>query len=244
MTGDITLKCRRGDMPGFDRGRRWLVGCVLLVIAHAVCALPPPPQSWQSDIDRLVADDSAHPPPQNGVLFVGSSSIRMWSTLAADFPGVPVINRGFGGSAIADATYFADRIVSPYHPRLIVMYAGDNDIGEGETSRQVLDEFKAFATHVRRELPGVAIAYISIKPSIARFAMWPQMREANRLIAHWMQTQSRMSFVDVSAGMLGENGKPRAALFRADGLHMTVAGYAVWVQALKPVLARYGFAGR
>ncbi|HJR13065.1 MAG TPA: SGNH/GDSL hydrolase family protein [Rhodanobacteraceae bacterium] len=231
-------------MRKLDRGCGWLIGCLLLVIAHAALALPPPPQSWQHDIDRLVADDSAHPPPRHGVLFVGSSSIRMWATLAADFPGVPVIDRGFGGSAIADATYFADRIVVPYHPRLMVMYAGDNDIAEGDTSQQVLDEFKAFATRVRRELPDVAIAYISIKPSIARFAMWPRMREANRLIADWMQTRSRMSFVDVSAGMLGENGKPRAALFRADGLHMTAAGYAVWVRALKPVLARYGFAGR
>ena len=228
-------------MPRFDRGRKWLAGCVLLVIAHAVCALPPPPQSWQHDIDRLVADDSAHPPPQDGVLFVGSSSIRMWTTLAADFSGVPVIDRGFGGSVIADTTYFADRIVIPYHPRLIVMYAGDNDIAEGRSPRQVLEEFKAFTARVRRGLPDVAIAYISIKPSIARFAMWPRMRAANRLVADWMRTQTRMSFVDVSPGMLGEHGNPRAALFRGDGLHMTAAGYAVWVQALEPVLARYGF---
>ena len=111
----------------------WMLGCLACFVASAAWALPPPPQSWQPDIDRLVADDSAHPPPQQGVLFVGSSSIRMWTTLAADFPGVPVINRGFGGSAIADSTYYADRIVVPYHPRLIVMYAGDNDIAEGDT---------------------------------------------------------------------------------------------------------------
>ena len=225
--------------PGWIRG---LFAVALFLLAGSVAqARPPPPQYWQADIDALVAGDSAHPPPQHGVLFVGSSSIRMWTTLAADFPGVPVIDRGFGGSVIADTTHFANRIVIPCHPRLIVMYAGDNDIAEGETPQRVLVEFKAFVARVRRGLPDVAIAYISIKPSIARFAMWPRMREANRLIADWMQTQTRMSFVDVSAGMLDKSGKPRAALFRADGLHMTAAGYAVWVQALKPVLARYGF---
>lgn len=230
-------------MRKFDpRTRAWLIGCLLLVIAHAAFARPPSPQSWQPDIDRLVADDSAHPPPQHGVLFVGSSSIRMWATLAADFPDVPVIDRGFGGSAIADTTYFVDRIVVPYHPRLIVMYAGDNDIAEGCTPRQVLDAFETFVARVRRDLPEVAVAYISIKPSIARWSMWPRMREANRLIAAWSQTQSRVTFVDVAANMREANGKPRGALFRDDGLHMTPAGYAVWVRALKPVLANYGFA--
>jgi lysophospholipase L1-like esterase len=176
------------------------------------------------------------------VLFVGSSSIRMWTTLATDFPGVPTINRGFGGSTISDSTHYADRIVIPYQPRVIVMYAGDNDIAEGCTPRQVLDAFETFIARVRRDLPDVAVAYISIKPSIARWSMWPRMHEANRLIAAWSKTQSRVTFVDVAANMLDANGKPRAVLFRDDGLHMTPAGYAVWVRALRPVLARYGFA--
>lgn len=233
----------RQQMSKRDRLRGFLA-CALLFLSLAAQACPVPSRQWQAEIDRLVADDGEHPPPQDGVLFVGSSSIRMWTTLAADFPGVPVIDRGFGGSVIADTTYFADRIAIPYHPRLIVMYAGDNDIAEGLSPRQVLEEFEAFTVRVRRGLPDVAIAYISIKPSIARFAMWPRMRAANRLIADWMQTQTRMSFVDVSSGMLGEHGKPRAALFRGDGLHTTAAGYAVWVQALEPVLTRYGFKPR
>jgi lysophospholipase L1-like esterase len=165
----------------------------------------------------------------------------MWTRLADDFPGVPVINRGFGGSAIADSTYYADRIVIPYRPRLVVMYAGDNDIAEGDSPAQVCDEFKAFVARVRRALPGTAIIYISIKPSLARAAWWPQMREANRLIADWSRRQAGITFVDVAARMLDANGKPRAELFRADGLHMDAAGYAIWVQALKPVLVRHGF---
>jgi lysophospholipase L1-like esterase len=231
-------------MPDRRPWRARAVCCLLLVFGSVAWALPPPPQSWQAEIDRLVANDAAHPPPRDAVLFVGSSSIRMWTTLAIDFPGVPVINRGFGGSTIADSTYFADRIIIPYRPRLIVVYAGDNDIAEGLSPRQVLDDFRAFVARVRGGLPDVAIAYISIKPSIARRALWPRMREANRLIDEWSRTQSRVSFVDVSTRMLDRHGRPRAALFRADGLHMTPAGYAIWVRALDPVLARHGFAGR
>lgn len=199
---------------------------------------------WRAEIASLVANDAAHPPPQRGVLFVGSSSIRLWTTLAGDFPGVPVINRGFGGSRIDDSTYYADKIVVPYHPRLIVMYAGDNDIAEGRTSQQVIDAFKAFAERVHRELPDAAIAYVSIKPTVARFALWPQMHAANEGIALWARTQRDITFVDISAKMLDANGKPRPELLREDGLHMMPAGYAIWIEALKPVLASHGFRAR
>ena len=219
-----------------------LAASLMLFGSVAAPALPPSPQSWKTDIDKLVARDARHQPPQHGVLFVGSSSIRFWApTLQPDFPGIPVIDRGFGGSAIADSTYYAGRIIVPYQPRVIVMYAGDNDIEEGCTPRQVLDEFKAFVARVRRSLPHVAIAYISIKPSLARWALWPQMREANREIARWARTQKRVTFVDVARRMLGPARKPRRDLFRDDGLHMAPAGYAIWIDALKPVLARYGF---
>jgi lysophospholipase L1-like esterase len=219
----------------------WFVIALLLLVSSGAQARPPP-QHWRAEIDTLVANDSVHPPPQHGVLFVGSSSIRMWTTLARDFPGVPVINRGFGGSAIADSTYYADRIIFPYYPRLIVMYAGDNDIDQGCTPRQVLEEFKAFVAKVRLALPDVAIAYISIKPSLARATEWPRMREANREIENWARTQRRITYVDVVTKMLGANGKPRPELFREDGLHMSRTGYAIWIEALKPVLARNGFA--
>jgi lysophospholipase L1-like esterase len=185
-----------------------------------------------------------HPPPQHGVLFVGSSSIRLWTTLAGDFPGVPTINRGFGGSAIADSTYYANRIIVPYHPKLIVFYAGDNDIADGRTPQQVIADFKAFVVRVRRDLPNVAVAYLSIKPSVARMAMWPQMRAANHGIARWARTTKDVTFVDIAAKMLDAHGEPRPELLREDGLHMRPAGYAIWIEALKPVLAHYGFVAR
>jgi lysophospholipase L1-like esterase len=219
----------------------WMLIWLLLAVNAAAAAQPAGPAQWREAMDAFAAQDQAHPPPQHGVLFIGSSSINYWHSLAEDFPGVPVINRGFGGSAIEDSTYYADRIVTPYHPRLIVMYAGDNDVFEGHSAVQVADDFKAFVTRVRKDLPEVPVVYISIKPSVARWSLWPAMSEANGLIRDWAATQRGIRFVDIAPLMLDAQGKPRAELFRADGLHMLPAGYALWIKALKPVLASYGF---
>ncbi len=218
--------------------------CLLLLTLATVCtaqAQDPGPQRWASAIAAFKAQDRSNPPPQHGVLFIGSSSIRFWTTLKTDFPGVPTINRGFGGSTIPDSTYYASQIVVPYHPRLIVMYAGDNDVAEGHDAQRVLADFKAFAARVHRSLPQVPIVYIAIKHSIARDNLWPIMRRANQRIKAWASTRKDIRFVDMNPAMAGPAGKPRRALLRKDGLHMTRAGYAIWVRAMKPVLAQYGF---
>ena len=161
----------------------------------AACASAPapptgPPQvpeqvssaDWEQDMQRFAAADAIAPPPKHAVLFIGSSSIRFWDTLATDFPGVPVINRGFGGSQIRDSTWYADRIVVPYAPRMIVFYAGENDLESGRSPQQVRDDFHAFVARVRRDLPGVRIAYISSKPSPLRVRLLEAERQANALI--------------------------------------------------------------
>ena len=220
----------------------WLVCGLILALATAVThADSAPPSHWQPDIAAFVAADREHPPAPHGVLFIGSSSIRFWESLAKDFPGVPVINRGFGGSALPDSTYYADRIVWPYQPSLIVMYAGDNDINDGATAEQVLASFQQFVARAREGVPGVPVVYISIKPSIARLALWPTMKAANDKIRAWSATQKIVRFVDITPVMLDAQGKPRPELFRPDGLHMVPAGYALWTATLKPVLAQYGF---
>ena len=173
---------------------RWLLAWLLLVVGGAVqAAVPAGPGQWLPAMEAFARQDQVQPPPQQGVLFIGSSSINYWHSLAEDFPGVPVINRGFGGSAIEDSTYYAGRIVTPYHPRLIVMYAGDNDVYEGHAAQQVADDFKAFVARVRKDLPAVPVVYISIKPSVSRWALWPAMREANGLIRDWVATQRGVS---------------------------------------------------
>jgi lysophospholipase L1-like esterase len=124
------------------------------------------------------------------------------------------------------------------------MYAGDNDIQEGRTPQQVADDFKAFVARVRRDLPDVAVAYIAIKPSVARAALWPRMHDAHDRIRRWAATHRAKTFGDNATPMLDAHGKPRPELLREDGLHMRRAGYAIWIEALQPVLAAHGFAVR
>ena len=179
--------------------------------------------------------DAASPPPKGAVLFIGSSSIRLWDTLASDFPGVSVINRGFGGSEIRDSTWYADRIVVPYAPRQVVLYAGDNDLFSGRSPVQVRDDFRAFVQRVRRDLPQVEIAYIANKPSPSRANLLDLQRQANALIKA-DATRLKVNFIDVFTPMLDAQGQPREELFLLDRLHMNAAGYEVWKQAVRPYL--------
>jgi len=194
--------------------------------------------AWEADMRHFAELDARTPPPRHAVLFVGSSSIRMWDSLASDFPGQAVINRGFGGSEIRDSTWYADRIVIPYAPRLIVFYAGDNDLNAGRSPRQVRDDFLAFVSRVRRDLPKVRIAFISIKPSPSRAQLLPAITESNRLVREAIAGLARVDYLDVHTPMLGADGQPRAELFREDRLHMTPAGYAIWRQVIAPELKR------
>jgi lysophospholipase L1-like esterase len=230
--------------PRFAQPLKFLSCFMLWIVCGQAPAQTSGPEQWRTEIDSLVAGDAAHPPSQGAVLFVGSSSIRMWTTLSHDFPGVATINRGFGGSEIADSTYYADRIIIPYHPKLIVLYAGDNDVDAGRTAQQVIDDFKAFVARVRRDLPRAGIVFVSIKPTVARVAKWPQMQAANAGVAAWAPATPGVIFVDVATKMLDAQGKPRPELLREDGLHMRAAGYAIWIDALKPVFAQYGFVVR
>ncbi|MGN2253338.1 SGNH/GDSL hydrolase family protein [Frateuria sp. GZRe12] len=205
----------------------WLLLIIALVPSLAqACA--DRPEQWQADIASFAAADSAHRPPPHPVLFVGSSSIRMWSSLASDFPGRAVINRGFGGSRIPDATYYADRLVAPYHPRAIVFYAGDNDLAEGCTPEQVRDAFVAFVRRARSLDADVPIAFIAIKPSVARKHLLPQIRRSNALVRAYARGQTGIGYLDVFTPMLGPDGQPQPKWFGSDGLHMNRQGYRLW----------------
>lgn len=192
---------------------------------------------WEADMRAFAATDVANPPPRHAVLFIGSSSIRMWGSLVTDFPGIAVINRGFGGSEIRDSTWYADRIVVPCRPRLIVFYAGENDLNNGRTPQQVRDDLRTFIARVRRDLPGVPIAYVSIKPSPSRAHLLPAIRQANALVRADLATMENASFIDVFTPMLGSDGQPRPSLYLPDRLHMTAEGYALWRGAIAPYLA-------
>jgi lysophospholipase L1-like esterase len=223
------------------------------VLAAAVCSSAvlaqgsrPEPQSktsqkpqkqnrWESRIRAFEAQDKKQPPPKEGILFVGSSSIVGWD-LKKCFPGLPAINRGFGGSQVADSVHFAERIVLPYRPRVIVLYAGDNDVAAGKTPQQVLADYRAFVNKVHAALPKTRIVFVAIKPSLRRWHLVGKMREANRLIRAAAAKDPRLVFVDVDGPMIGADGKPRPELFRKDGLHLNAAGYKLWSDLVRPHL--------
>jgi lysophospholipase L1-like esterase len=194
------------------------------------------PNHYENDIRKYEEADKTNPPPQNAILFIGSSGIRLWTTLEKDFPEFPVINRGFGGSHISDSVYFADRIVIPYKPRLIVFRAGINDIHSGRTPEQVRDDFDAFVQKVRAKLPDVRIAFLSINPSLKYWNMIETERKANELIQAYIAAGKNLDYIDISTAMLGPDGKPRPELYVQDGLHCTPEGYRLWTSLVKPHL--------
>ena len=200
------------------------------LVAAATALAQNKTNSFEKEILTFEASDKTNPPPKNAVLFVGSSSIRMWKTLAQDFPDYRVINRGFGGSQIADSIYFADRIVTKYEPRVIVFYAGGNDINAGKSAEIVFDDFKHFISAVREKLPETKLVYISIAPNPARWAQIQRVREANKLIRDFAATEAGLSFIDVHPHMLAEDGQPKPDIYLADKLHMNEKGYAIWTR--------------
>lgn len=211
---------------------------LVVAVASAAFARAAGNDTWEAEIQRFEAADRSAPPPPGGVVFVGSSSIRLWSTLVEDFAGSRVLNRGFGGSRIADATRYAGRIVTPYRPRLVVLYAGDNDLAEGGDASGVLADFEAFVAAVRRSAPATPVAFISIKPSPARAQLLPAMRRANALVRAYAGRTRGVRYIDVFDPMLDAEGMPRIELFGPDGLHMNARGYALWTRLIAPELRR------
>ncbi len=217
-----------------------LVSFGLLSALHAADQTPPESHDfakWEKEIAAFEQADAQNPPAKGAIVFVGSSSIRLWKTLAQDFPQHRVLNRGFGGSEIVDSVHFADRIVFPYEPRLVVLYAGGNDLNNGTTPEQVVADFQAFAANLRARQPGVGIAYISIAGNPARWAQVEKVKAVNSSIKAWIKDQPHMKFINVFGPMLGEDGLPRPHIFVADQLHMNAEGYKIWAEVIRPFLA-------
>jgi lysophospholipase L1-like esterase len=209
---------------------------ILATLALGSAPLAATPEHWEPEIAKLTAGDAANPPPENGIVFVGSSSIRLWTSLATDFPGLPVINRGFGGSELADSVYYLDRIVLPYHPKTVVLFAGTNDIWSGKTPEKVFADFQAFRAKLHAALPEARLIYLSLTYAPSRQRVHDALRTANRLIAADCATDPRCTFVDVSTPVLDANGHTRPELYQEDQLHMLPAGYAIWTKVLAPYL--------
>jgi lysophospholipase L1-like esterase len=190
------------------------------------------PTRWEKAIAAFEASDRQQAPPTSGLLFVGSSSIRGWD-LSKYFPDLATINRGFGGSHAADVVYYADRVILPYKPRVIVVYAGENDINSGKTPQQVHADYLSLVAEVHHALPSTKVVYIAIKPSIARWALVGKMRETNRRIRQTTEQDERLEFIDIDTPMIGADGEPRRELFADDGLHLSRRGYQLWTKLVR-----------
>ena len=196
------------------------------------------PLPFESDIEAFEAADAKNPPAKGGIVFVGSSSIRKWETLKQDFPGLNVINRGFGGSHIIDSVHFADRIVTPYAPKMVVFYAGTNDLADGAQPEVLLSQYMEFVAKVRAKQPNVPIAFIAVSPALARWGNAANIRKTNALVEQFCALVPGLSYIDTFSLMLDANGQPRPELFVDDHIHMTPAGYAIWTKTVAPYLPK------
>jgi lysophospholipase L1-like esterase len=195
------------------------------------------PAFFADEIAAFAAQDELQPPPDAPVVFVGSSSIRLWASLAEDMAPIPVLNRGFGGSQLTHLIHYVDETVVRYLPRAVVVYAGDNDLdaSTGKMAEDVARDFGTLAATVHAHAPGARIYFLSIKPSKARWERWPEMRRANELISRLCDGDPRLAFLDVATPLL-EDGKPRDDVFRWDGLHLNATGYREWTRVIRPRL--------
>lgn len=201
-------------------------------------SVPEGPARWEDDIAAFEAEAAANPPPEDAYLFVGSSSIRLWSTLEEDMAPMPVIQRGFGGSALGDCIHYADRLVTPYQPKAIFVFCGTNDIaGENaKSATEVFDLYKTFVGKIREDLPQTPIYFIAITHTRSRWEHIDTIKETNALVEAWTTEDPSLHYIDTASHLLDDSGEPRDAFFVDDQLHLSPAGYEIWTAIIRPIL--------
>ena len=189
---------------------------------------------WEKEISAYEQMDRTNPPPKKAVLFIGSSTIRMWKSLSRDFPKQKVINRGFGGSEIVDSTHFAKRIIFPYKPRKILFRAGGNDIAAGKSPEQVFADFQEFVAKVQSKLPKAEIVFIGWNPTISRWKQADKEKALNGMVRAFTKKTPRVKYVETYDMVLGYDGQPREELFLPDKLHFNPEGYKLLAEKVRP----------
>lgn len=231
-------------MLRFRRSPAPLTAIIAAVLVTATGLLfsdePKGPEQWEKDMKAFEAREAKSPSPGNALLFVGSSSIRKWD-LSVSWPDEMTINNGFGGSTLADSIHHFDRLILPYRPRAIIIYAGDNDMKKGLSAEGVAKAVKTLFDQIAKTKPGVPVIYIAIKPSIARWSLWPEMKAANAAVAALCAADEKRYFANVAKIMLPEDGAPPPAdWFAKDGLHLSPSGYARWTAVVNEQLKEAG----
>ena len=226
------------DSAGYiDLGKRFAVAMHGLQGTPPSSTPDPDPLRFQPEIDAFASWDGKNSHVPDSVLLAGSSSMRYWPA-SRFFPECPIVNRGFGGAHISDVIHFYPEVVEQYRPRVIVFYAGDNDIAAGKSPDQVFYDFEEFVAMMRRDLPGTELLYLPIKPSTSRWHLWPEMDEVNMLAKTYAASEDDVGYVDIATPMLGDDGTPMKELFVGDGLHLNKKGYELWTSILKPYISR------
>ena len=215
-----------------------IINAFFITVAVCPADIAGTPARWETEIAAFEATDKKQSTPKGGILFIGSSTIRLWKTLAADFPEHKVINRGFGGSQITDATHFVPRIVFPYAPQLIVLRSGVNDINVGKPPEQVFKDYLEFVETVHAGLPSTRIVYLGLCPTVAHIDRFPQCDRLNQLIREHAADNSLLGYVDCSDMTLGGDGKPRPGLFAADGFHFNADGYQLLTARTQTIIPK------
>jgi len=219
---------------------RRLIGALIAVVLAvgfdaAAQQKPVDPNRWEPAIQKFEAEDKANPPVKGGIIFIGASSIVRWN-LVDSFPDLKAVNRGFGGSEMADSARYAARVVLPHAPRVVVLYPGENDLARGTTPETIGAGFVSFYETIRKALPATRIIAIGLKPTPARWHLTDQMHQANNRMRSYCESHTGCLYVDVWPAMLGADNKPKPEHFISDGQHMTPEGYKVWTSLVRPHL--------
>lgn len=212
---------------------------LLFSLCANLCSAQPGLPYW-NEIQAFKTSDSLHFPEKNQVLFIGSSSFRLWKDVNADFPGYKILNRAFGGATLLDVIRYRYEVIYAYQPRQIVLYCGENDfaVSDTVTSEIVTARFITLYKLIRDKYPSVPFVFVSIKPSPSRVHLQEKMAAANEQIRMFLQGEQKTQFADVYSAMLTEQGKIREDIFVEDRLHMNKTGYAIWQRILKPFLKK------
>ncbi|MCH6258650.1 GDSL-type esterase/lipase family protein [Puniceicoccaceae bacterium K14] len=219
----------------FKKRQKSLVSFLLIFLIGAVSAFSEEFEEhrFKNVIAAFEKDRVENQLPEEAVLCVGSSSMRMWdSRIKDDLYPLTVISRGFGGSQFSDVLYFFDELIIRYKPRAILIYEGDNDLSGGLTPGAVFEDFKEFQGRVHEFDPEIRIYVIGVKPSVVRWNLKDQIEETNRLLAAECDANPTLTYIDVSKFLLDDSGSPREGIFLDDGLHLNTVGYNLWAAAV------------
>jgi lysophospholipase L1-like esterase len=185
-------------------------------------------QAFEKEIRNYEKQDSISMPAKGQILFIGSSSFRIWKTFATDLAGISAINRGFGGSTMTDALYYFDRMVVKYSPSTVVVYEGDNDLNKGKSPEDLAKEYEDFSNRLKKALPKTKLVYLAVRPSLARIAIVDKQKQFNSWLADYCKSQKGRFFLDMHSPFYLPDGTVMPDIFVADRLHLNEKGYLIF----------------